>query len=742
MPPSNYVNAFIGTAPTPHSHVGFNGSAGDVFPGADTPFGMVQFSPDTVKRGRHRTIPGGYYYPDNRISGFSLDHYSGRGCDYMEDFGFLPMIGPVGQSVDPGSVTVGFRHSGEKASPGYYRVRLDNFVRVQLTATPRSGMAAFTFPNSASRGNVLINVTHSVRGALASGVKFVNAHEISGWVETRIGCGRPTYRAYFDAVFNRPPAASGVWNGSHVIAGGQSSGGRAAGVYVTFDTSAHHRVLMKVGLSYVSIANARLNRRTENPGWNFNAVRGEAEKSWNAMLGHIEIQGGTAAERTVFYTALYHCMFEPSLFDDVNGQYLGFDGRIHQLAKGHHQYDNISGWDFYRTQAPLLGFLFPNIASDIAQSLVNDAVQDKGGGIPRWEQINRNSNGMVGDGNLALLANLYAFGGRNFDVHAALDAMLRNALDVRTESDGYIVRGHLSGYLRRGWVAQRHDRGAAQTLEYATADFAAAQFAQAMGDRRNAAELLAHAANWRNIFDPHTRYLQPRDADGRWPADKPESDAGWAEGSTSQYTWIVPFDLPGLIARMGGPAAAAGRLDALFTKLNAGGRSIYYWNGNEPGESTPWVYDFIGRPWRTQEVIRRIETSLWTDAPSGIPGNDDGGALSSWYVFSAMGLFPEIPAVGGLVIGSPLFKHIDVHFGDGSTLAIRGINAGPDRPYVQALNFNGRPMDSLWLPMAALAHLSSSRLGFTLASQPDKHWGSSPADAPPRFMPKEPLQHE
>ncbi len=732
---AHYVNAFIGTAPTPHGHFGRFGNAGDVFPGADTPFGMVQFSPDTGRTGKSWTIPGGYFYPDTRISGFSLDHYSGRGCDYMEDFGFLPINKPVVPSTDPGLITAGFHHSGERASPGYYRVILNDGTRVQLTVTPRSGMACFTFPRSVSQATILINVTHSVRGALAGGVKFVNPHEISGWVKTRVGCGAPTYHAYFDAIFNRSPAATGVWKRSHVISGGVLSGGRDAGAYVTFENTAHESLLMKVGLSYVSAANARLNRRTENPGWHFNAVRRAAKQVWNRALGHIEVHGGSVDEKTIFYTALYHCMFEPSLFDDVNGQYIGFDDKIHQLPRGHNQYDNISGWDFYRSQAPLLGFLFPRIASDVAQSLINDTAQDKGGGIPRWEQTNRNSNGMVGDGNLPLIANIYAFGGRDFDTHAGLRAMERNALVRGTTSDGYKVRNHLSGYLRRGWVAQKHNRAAAGTLEYATADFATAQFAAALGNNHTAALLERHAANWRNLFNPKTRYLQPRQADGRWPPVKPQDITGWAEGSTAQYTWIVPFDFPGLITRMGGPAVVVKRLGTFFTRLNAGPHSIYYFNGNEPGESTPWIYDFLDRPWKTQQVVRRIELTLWTDLPSGLPGNDDGGAMSSWYVFSAMGLYPEVPAVGGFVPGSPIFRRMTIHFGHGRTLLIRGLHAGPGRPYVQSMTFDGKAMEHLWLPLTALKMRRRASLRFVLSSHPNRRWGSSPADAPPRFMP-------
>lgn len=731
-PPVGQVNLFLGTAPTPHGHFSKYGNGGDVFPGAATPFGMVQFSPDT-----HTAMPGGYFYPDRRITGFSLDHYSGRGCLYEEDIGFMPVSGGAPFAKFPSQIEARFSHHDERATPGYYRVQLRGGVRVQLTATPRSGMARFTFPPARAE-SVIINAGHSARGTLAAAVRFVTPREVAGWAQIWIGCGQASYRVYFDAVVDHFPAASGVWRDNSLQPGGHAARGRSAGAYLSFRGGARRTVLMKVGLSYVSAADARDNRRQENPGWHFAAVRRRSAGLWNRALGRIMIQGGTLAARRIFYTALYHAMLEPSLFSDANRRYLGFDGRVHRLPQGRRQYDNISGWDFYRSQAPFIGFLFPAVASDIAQSLVNDARQDPGGGIPRWEQINHNSNGMVGDGNVPLIANLYAFGGRNFQRHAALRAMLRNALRPGATSDGHLVRPHLRSYLRRGWVGVNQMRAAAAaTLEYANSDFAAAQFAHALGDRRAMTRLLRHAGNWRSLFNPKTLYLQPRDADGHWPADRLSSDYGWAEGSTTQYTWMVPYDLPGLIACLGGAQAAARRLDVLFHRLNAGPRSRHYFNGNEPGETTPWIYDFLGRPWKTQRLIRRIQTTLWTDTPQGLPGNDDGGALSSWYVFSAIGLYPEIPGVGGFVLGSPQFHKIVLHLARYHALIIESHATGPAGPYVRSLRINGRTSQSLWLPAAAVRATQRLLLQFRLsnARQRNAVWGAAPQDAPPSFFP-------
>ncbi len=729
-PALHWVNVFAGTAPTPKGRFGKFGNGGDVFPGATTPFGMVQFSPDT-----DTPMPGGYFYPDHRITGFSLDHYSGRGCMYEEDIGFLPVPHGPPFAAFPDRISARFAHRDERANPGFYRVRLRNGLVVRLTAAPRAGVAAFTFPGI--RGSILINLGHSARGTQASGLRFISQREIAGWAQTQIGCGKPGYRVYFDAVFNRAPAPFGVWQNGKLQPGGRQAAGPGAGAYLSFPSSgARTTVLMKVGLSYVSLANARLNRRTECPGWDFAALRRRAERRWDRALGRIAVLGGSNRGKRIFYTAFYHTLLEPNLFSDANGQYPGFDGRIHRLPPGHRQYDNISGWDFYRSQAPLLGFFFPAVASDIAQSLVNDAEQDPGGGIPRWEQINHNSNGMVGDGNLPLIANLFAFGGRRFDRPAALQAMLRNALKPATRSDGHPVRPHLKSYLRLGWVpAGRMRTSASATLEYANADFAAAQFSLKLGDRRDAIILLRHSRYWRHLFNPHTRYLQPREADGSWPPEAPASGHGWSEGSSAQYTWMVPYDLPGLIARLGGAKAAARRLDTFFEQLNSGAHSRHYFHGNEPGESSPWIYDFLDRPWETQRLVRRIQTTLWQDSPQGLPGNDDGGAMSSWYVFSALGLYPEIPGVGGFVIGSPMFPKVTLRLAHRRIWTISGTGAGPTAPYVRSLKINGRASASLWLPLSAALKHRRLALRFQLASQPDRAWGAAKADRPPSFFP-------
>jgi predicted alpha-1,2-mannosidase len=724
-----YVNPFIGTNPAPTAHYGFSFDAGDVFPGPTTPEGMVQFSPDTTSN-----IAGGYYYPDNIIKSFSLDHFSGRGIPYEGDIGLMPIVGGLSASSNFSfsNFRSTFLHANEGASLGYYRVLLDSGPTVELTDAPHTGVMQVTFPASAAEGTLLFNIGNSVQGVSDGQVDIVNGSEVTGWAQTTIGGDSRTYRIYFSAVFDQPVTAFGVWNGSILTPGQTSATGGNTGGYVTFDTSANSVVHATVGISFVSVANAQLNRAAEVSDFNFAGIQLAAQTAWNNKLNAIQVPDGLTPELTTFYTALYHTLIQPNIFDDVNGEYIGFDNKVHTVASGHHHYANIPGWDNYRSEDRLLGFLFPNEASDIAQSLVDDAAQG-GGGIGRWLQENRNSNGMVGDGNVAALASFYAFGARNFDTEAALAAMENNANVPGTLSDGHIVRSNLTSYVNNGFVGlDESGTAAADTLEYANVDFALAQYAQALGVPA-AAELFYNGAqNWRNLFNPATGYLQPRFSNGTFLQGPPSSTVGWSEGTTAQYTWLVPYDVRGLANAIGGDAATAARLDDHFQALNAGPSSANFYMGNEPGEEAPWTYDFIGEPFQTQSVARRIQTQLFTATPGGLPGNDDAGSISSWYVFSVLGLYPDIPGVGGFVIGSPLFQHIKVTLETGQTLIIRAPNAADSNPYVQSLSVDGNATTSTWLPLDTILNSPSTRLTFALGPTPSS-WGTGLADAPPSF---------
>ena len=721
LPPASCVNPFIGTEPNPFSKVDYSFDTGNVFPGAVCPRGMLAWSPDTTHAGQ---IAGGYWYPDGAIEDFSLTHFSGRGVPCLKDIPFLPVIGPVGASpgADWSRLAANFSHTNESAGAGYYRVKFDNGIETELTATPRTGMARFAFPPH-SAAALLIRADSSVA---------IAGNEVTGFHVGTIGGANRAYTLYFAAQFDRPFQTAATWTAG-AVDGAAHAEGKSCGAILTFDTATNPVVQVRVGISYVSIANARDNLAAENPAWNFSIVRQKADAAWNAVLSRVQIDGGTKDQRQTFYTALYHCFMHPNWLEDDDGEYPGMDGKIHHVEKGRHQYQNIPAWDHWRSYAALIAILTPDQSSDIAQSLVNDAEQDAsvrtdGGGLPRWEQVNRNSGGMVGDGDDAIISTAYAFGAKRFDTGAALAAMERGASVPGTTSDGARVRGGLRDYLALGYVPDE----AAITLEYCNNDFALAQFAKALGGRKQYPVYLGRAQNWTNLFDAATGLIRPRKADGAWLNDfSTASSKGFVEGTAAQYVWMVNFNLRGLIDKMGGDAKAVQRLDHFFKRLNSDpfkGDTAYM--GNEPCEETPWVYDFAGAPARTQSVVRRIQNELFTAKPDGFPGNDDAGALSSWYVFSALGFYPEIPGVAGLAVGSPLFPKATIHLENGRTIQIIGANASPENCYVESLKLNGRDYGSPWIAWRALA--GGATLDFNLGAQPSQ-WGGDPGQSPPSF---------
>ena len=718
---SPLVNPLIGTDPNPFSRVDYSFDTGNVFPGAVCPRGMVAWSPDTT---HENVIAGGYWYPDSAIKDFSLTHFSGRGVPCLKDIPFMPIAGTVDDSpgINWNRFAAKFSHANETARAGYYEVKFDNGIQTELTATPRTGMARFTYP-AQSPATLLIRADSSIS---------VSGNEVTGYHVNKIGGGNRPFTIYFAAQFDRPPQSVRTWT-SNTVANASDAEGKFCGAILTFDTTTNPVVQVRVGISYVSLANARANLAAENPGWGFSAVRQQADTAWNDVLNRIQVEGGTPDQQEVFYTALYHCYMHPNILEDDNGEYPGMDLKIHRVKKGHHQYQNISSWDLWRSYAPLMAILSPREGSDMAQSLVNYAEQDasirkNGGALPRWEQVNRNSGGMAGDGDDAMIASAYAFGSRRFDTKGALTAMDKGASDPAATSDSARARGGLKGYLQLGYVPKE----AAVTLEYCNDDFALAEFAKAIGDEKKYDLYLDHAQKWKNLFDDSTGLIRPKNEDGTWMADfSPGSSEGYVEGTAAQYVWMVNFNLRGVIDKIGGDEKVVAQLDHFFTQLNSSpfsGDTAYM--GNEPCEETPWVYDFAGAPSHAQSVVRRVQNELFTTKPNGLPGNDDGGALSSWYIFSALGLFPEIPGVAGFTINSPLFPKATIHPEGGSPIQILAGNVSSENYYIQSLQLNGQDYNSPWIDWSALDH--GATLDFSLGDQPSS-WGADPKLTPPSF---------
>jgi predicted alpha-1,2-mannosidase len=750
--PAAEVDPFVGTAPGDADY-GTGGGAGNTFPGADVPFGMVQWSPDTVGR-----QPGGYLYADDRIRGFSLTHFSGAGCSGYGDVPFLPFAGTVTTSpaTDPARYTARFSHEHEVAEPGYYRVDLDDGPRVELTVTRRAGVGRFTFPAGRPQ-SVLVDVSGSANGTRDARVT-VGTDTVSGWAESGNFCGSGNrYRVHFTARFSRPFASSGTWkdgavrSGATRVRGGSAprwargdtptelrrraagpAPGRGSGAWVTFDPTGGPQVTVRVGLSFVDVAGAGRNLRAEVGRAGFDRVRAAARAEWNRRLGAIRIGGGTPGERTTFYTALYHALLAPNVFSDVDGRYAGVDGRVHRAAPGHAQYANFSGWDVYRSQVQLLALLAPAEASDVARSLLNQAGQ-AGGAWDRWTQANGYTGVMVGDPYQSIVASLYAFGARDFDARAALASMVRGA--TRPTTTGYVERPGLRAYLSSGYVpmGERDVWGpAATTLEYTTADFGVAALAGALGEHRVRAEFMRRAQYWQNLFNPATGYLQPRRRDGSFlTLFRPAAMTGYVEGNGAQYTWMVPYDARGLFDAMGGDRAVVRRLDRFFRVLNAGPRRDAAFLGNEPTLQAPWMYAFAGAPYRTQAVVRRALTTLYRPTPGGYVGNDDLGQVSSWYVWAAIGMYPQIPGRAELVLASPLFPRVTVRRPSGVTITVNAPGARADRPYVRRLLVDGSTWQRAWLPASFVA--TGGTLDVTVSSTPDTSWAADPRAAPPSF---------
>ena len=649
------------------------------------------------------------------IKGFSLTHFSGRGCTVYEDVPIMPVPGPPQVSPHAQKTVARFSHANESAAPGSYSVALDNGIQVDLAVTPRTGLGKVTFPPGQATGTVIVDAGGSVNDVFDSDISIDPARQLlTGRVVSQVGCGPDRYTLYFAIAVDQPFAAYGTWSEDQLNPNSTTSHAAHTGAYLSFNTS---QVQLKPAISYVSVENALANMDAEDLGWDFDAERSAARQAWNAALGRIQVSGGSEQSQKVFYTALYHSFFHPNLFSDANGDYVGFDDQLHRVAPGHAHYHNIPGWDEYRSLIQLRAILAPDQTSDIIQSMVDDALQG-GGGMPRWEQANRNSGGMVGDSPGAYVANAFAFGARDFDTASALHALDMGASAPGTKSGGHSVREWLNEWLSKGYVPDQPSI----SLEYATDDFGIAQLAVALGDAARRDAYLRRAANWVNTFNPATGYVESRDSAGGFPsADHSHACCGFVEGNAAQYTWMVPFDYTGMVSRLGGNEAAVARLDDFFAELNAGPSRPHAWIGNEPGLNAPWAYNFAGAPAKTQAVVRRIEMEVFDATPGGLPGNDDGGATSAWYVFAALGLYPAVPGVGGMAIGSPLFEDAVVNLANGQTLHIVGQGAAADAPYVQQLSLNGKVYTSTWLAWDQLS--GGATLEFTLGAAPTA-WGT------------------
>jgi predicted alpha-1,2-mannosidase len=730
------VNTFIGTK-----------DDGNTFPGASLPFGKAQSSPI----GSHYA---GYRYDDPVIRGFGHFFLSGAGC--WEQGGLvsiLPITGALPRTFDHKVYGAHYSHDGEIGKPGYYRVSLAGGITVECTATLRCGVERFTFPPDTT-GTVLVNVgqANDKEPVFASAIRVVDDRTLAGTVTAQAFCGGKPYVTHFTTTFDRPFTTSGTW-------GGTSGASGLRGAWVTFTPGP---VTAATALSQVDPEGASKNL-TEARGKSFDELRGLAEDAWRRELASVEIETADPVDRTVFYTALYHVLLQPLTGNDVDGRYRGFDNRVHQ-TDGWTYHEYFSLWDTYRGHNQLLALLRPDRARDIARSLL--AVHEQGGWLPRWAYANQETNTMTGDPVTPFLVDLWRFGALKGLEEQAYRALWQNATGTPDAASRFSGRAGNPNYLAHGFVQyDQHfpkkgqdvdpHHGASATFEYALADAALSVMARALGHDEDAAVLRTRALNYRNLWDPtvsdrgFTGFPRPKTADGRWlPSFTPQGDDGFHEGTAWQYQWLVQQDVPGLLERLGGPVAAAARLDDFFAypdlvadpagtardKWVVGPYEYYnqfrYNPNNEPDLHAPWMYVLVGQPWKTSAVVRAAHT-LFVDGPAGVTGNDDLGQMSAWYVLSALGLYPVVPGTGQFVLHAPRHTRAVIHLADGRDVVVEAAGADPARlQYVRGLAVDGTDRDQAWVDLEALR--AGAVLAFDLTTDPaEATWATGPGGAPP-----------
>lgn len=707
---AQYVNPLIGTTKK---------SNGNVVPGATVPFGMIQITPATCILGKNKNT---YSYEANKISGFVSTILSGTGGSCLGDGLFMPWCGQVSKS--PGEdwyfYSSAFNHSKEKSTAGFYSVALQNdSLQVELTSTTRSGMARF----SRIKGdlNVLINpsLNQNMR-VYESEIEVINNTTLRANTETGYFWYRNNrYKVYYVIQFNRPFDKVTCWSKNDLILDRNKTKGPNSGMFVTFKQGKSTPVVMKIGLSYVSTENAILNLKSENPQWNFDSVKSRAEASWDNLLSRVKVESDDTSKKQIFYTALYHAFYHPNVFNDVNGDYVGFDKKIHNTEQKYTHYTNFSGWDTYRNQIPLIAMLVPEVANDFALSMVNNGIQ--AGAMPKWSVANDESGIMIGDPATAAMSTIFAFGIRNYDYKKGYEIMLNQATVPGVKCNNYEVRPDLNQYLDSGYIAEdKHaDRGSVSvSLEYNIADYALSQMAHSLGDSINAVKLENQSYSWRRYFNKEKGFLWPVLSDGSFikefnPYEKPFSqpEIGFCEANSNVYTLMIPHDFETVLKFIGGKEVLKERIDKYDLK--------YF--RNEPAYLTPWLYNYIGEPWQTQKKVRELVNQFFTADENGIPGNDDLGQMSAWCVSSYLGLFPAIPGTDKLLISSPFFEKIIIDNKRNKKIMISAKNVNNSNFSISSVKLNGKIYDKTFIRWSDL--LVQPKIDFDINNRSETNLG-------------------
>ena len=625
----------------------------------------------------------------------------------MGNFPTFPVKGKL-QASPENILNYRINISKEQGHAGYYEATVQEDIRAHLTVTERTGMAKYEFPANQTMGTVIIGGGISATPINQAAIVITAPNRCEGYAVGGNFCGLPTpYKVYFVAEFDKGAVEFGTWKQKELKPNTTFAEGECSGVYFTFDLDKKKDIQYKIGVSYVSVDNARKNLRMENAGWNFDEIRGEAEKSWNHYLSKIEVEGDNADRITQFYTHLYRTMIHPNVCSDVNGEYMGADNRVYKSRSK--QYTSFSNWDTYRTQIQLLAMLEPDVTSDIVISH-QDFAEQSGGAFPRWVLANIETGVMQGDPTPILISNAYAFGARNYDPRPIFKTMRTNAEIPGAKSQNIEERPGLKQYLEKGYY------NASEQLEYTSSDFAIGQFAlRAIGDEFSAWRYFHFARSWKNLFNPETGWLQSRNSDGSW---KPLSE-DFRESTYKNYFWMVPYDIAGLVEMIGGKKNAEQRLDEFFQRLDANYNDAWFASGNEPSFHIPWIYNWVGCPYKTQTVVNRILNEQYSGKIDGLPGNDDLGTMGAWYIFACIGLYPEIPGIGGFTINTPIFSSVKIHLKNGSIF----IKGGSEKNiYIKSLKVNGVLYNSTWINWDELSN--GATLEYQTSGKADLKWGT------------------
>ena len=740
---TRYVDPLIGTK-----------EMGHVFPGACVPFGMVQLSPDTdtipyAVNGKYTGTVyrycAGYQHSDKTIVGFSHTHFSGTGHSDLGDFLIMPTVGKL--QLNPGTADKpesGYRsrfsHETEKAEPGYYQVRLDDYkINAELTTTTHVGFHQYTFPKS-DDAHIILDLNHGLYNydgkVLWSYVRVENDTLVTGYRITR-GWARTNY-LYFAMVFSKPIKNYGCKNDEELVYKGfwrkfdqehnfPEMAGKNLKAYFDFSTAEGEKVKIKFALSAVSTEGALKNLEAEVPHFNFEKVKADAKANWQKELSRITVDA-SAEKKTTFYTSLYHTFINPIQYMDVDGKYRGLDHNIHQ-AKGFTNYTVFSLWDTYRALHPLFTLIQPERTSDMINSMLAHYDQSVHHVLPVWSHFGNENWCMIGYHAVPAIVDAWANGIRGFDLNHALEACVSSATNKNY--------GNLPDYMALGYVPyEKNAVGSSMTLEYAYDDWTIAQLAKGIGNTAIAEQFGKRAQNWKNLFNERTGFVGAKDAKGNWktPFDPMHTaNEGFIEGNSWNYSLYVPQDIPTLIQKMGGNKRFCDHLDSLFTMympdkyfaetedITREGLVGCYVHGNEPSHHVAYMYNWAGKPWKTQERIHQIITTMYLNKPDGLCGNDDCGQMSAWYIFSSLGFYPVCPGSGQYAIGTPSVKEGKLQLKDGKVLTVKANNLSDKNIYIQSVKLNGKPVNTTILTNAELNQ--GGELVFEMSGKPNKKWG-------------------